>query len=136
MRNIMMASAALAVALWGCGRSQPEDQGRAEKSTPMAAAPSAEAQAVAAPKAATIAALLREPKAYAGKEVSVKGTFSGICCESDWFLKDGMDTIEVYSTKMCPMPSKSKIQSKVTVVGTVMVRNDHPAITAKELRFE
>ena len=68
--------------------------------------------------------------------MTVKGVFSGICCESDFFLKDGMDTIEVHATRMCPMPSKSRIRSKLTVVGTVMVRNGQPALAAKELRFE
>lgn len=133
MRHIPIITALLTVGLlWGCGQKASEDQ------APAADKPSAASQekAFSEAKAATIAELLSEPKAYAGKDVSVKGVFSGICCESDWFLKDGMDTIEVYSTKMCPMPSKSKIQAKVLVIGTVMVRNDHPAITAKEVRFE
>lgn len=130
----MMAAAAFAVALIAVGQTAAGPAKKAAAKTAKAKA-SPEKKA-AEPKAAKIADLLREPKAYAGKEVSVRGTFSGICCESDWFLKDGVDSIEVYSTKMCPMPSKSKIRSKVTVIGTVIVRGDHPAITAKDLRFE
>ncbi len=133
MRSLpLMAAAALSVALlWGCGEKQAESRA---KETPETAASGAKAPASAKP--VKIAELLRDPKAYAGKDVTVNGTFSGVCCETDWFLKDGMDTIEVYSTKICPMPSKSKVRSKVTVVGTVMVRGDHPALTSKELRFE
>lgn len=136
MRYIPVPLTVLAAAfLWACSQKSPENQAVVEKPTP---APSAapEAKAPAPAKTVTVAELLRDPKAYAGKEVAVKGTFSGICCESDWFLKDGMDTIEVYGTKMCPIPSKKKIQSKLTVIGTVMVRNDQPALTSRELRFE
>lgn len=123
-----------AVLLGACSQKSPENEAAAEKPTTAAsAAPKAKSSPQA--KLVTIAELLRDPKAYSGKEVEVKGVYSGICCEDDWFLKDGMDTIEVYATKMCPLPSKEKIQSKVTVIGTVMVRNNHPAITAKELRF-
>ncbi len=113
MRSLpLMAAAALSLALlWGCGEKQVESQA---KETPETSASGAKAPASAKP--VKIAELLRDPKAYAGKDVAVKGTFSGICCETDWFLKDGMDTIEVYSTKICPMPSKSKVRSKVTVV--------------------
>lgn len=129
-----MVAAAFAVMLIAAGQTAA---GPAKKTAAKAAKANTPAEKKAAePKAAKIADLLREPKAYAGKEVTVKGTFSGKCCESDWFLKDGVDTIEVYSTKMCPMPSKSRIRSKVTVIGTVLVRGDHPAITAKELAFE
>lgn len=131
MRNFPMMAATLGlVLLWGCGEKAPESQ-PAEK--PKAVS---ETTVPLSAKPVKIAELLRDPKAYAGKDVAVNGTFSGICCETDWFLKDGVDTIEVYSTKICPMPSKSKVRSKVTVVGTVMVRSDHPAITSKELRFE
>lgn len=128
--------AVLATVLLGaCGQKPPENEAAVEKPTAAAsAAPKAESSPQA--KRITIAELLRAPKAYSGKDVEVRGVYSGICCEDDWFLKDGMDTIEVYATKMCPLPSKEKIQSKVTVIGTVMVRSDHPAITAKELRFE
>lgn len=139
MRHIpVMATAALAaILLWGCGQKSSDTQATSEKSA-TAAIPAAAPQAKTAsvPKAATIAQLLLTPKAYAGKDVTVKGVFSGICCASDFFLKDGVDTIEVYATRMCPIPSKSKIRSKLTVIGTVAVRNDHPALTAKELRFE
>lgn len=131
----VMVTVLAVVLLWACGQKSPENRPAVEKPV---AAPSAapKANAPSPAKAVTVAELLRDPKAYAGKEVAVKGTFSGICCESDWFLKDGVDTIEVYGTKMCPIPSKKKIQSKLTVVGTVMVRNDQPALTSKELRFE
>lgn len=132
MRNLPKMAATLGLALLcGCGEKAPQSQ---PVETPKAAASDTKAPTSAKP--VKIAELLRDPKAYAGKDVAVNGTFSGICCETDWFLKDGVDTIEVYSTKMCPMPSKSKVRSKVTVVGTVMVRDDHPAITSKELRFE
>ena len=132
MRTLPKMAAMLGlVLLGGCGEKSTDSQA-VEK-------PKAEASAtkpLPPAKPVKIAELLRDPKAYAGKEVSVNGTFSGICCESDWFLKDGVDTIEVYSTKMCPMPSKSKVRSKVTVIGTVMVRGDQPAITSKEVRFQ
>lgn len=128
------AAAAFAVTLIAAAQTAAGPAKKAEaKAAKAKASPEKKASE---PAAAKIADLLREPKAYAGRDVSVKGAFSGICCESDWFLKDGVDMIEVYSTKMCPMPSKAKIRSKVTVVGTVTVRGDHPAITAKELRFE
>lgn len=107
-----------AVLLWGCGQKSPENK------------------AVSPAEPAAIAELLREPRVYAGKDVAVRGVFSGICCASDWFLKDGMDTIEVYGTRMCPMPPRSRLRSKLTVIGTVMVRGGQPALTAKELRFE
>lgn len=136
MRHVPRISAAMlaAVFLWGCSQKSPEDK-TAETPAPVQT-PALKGDVAAAPKVASIAQLLNQPKAYAGKDVAVKGVFSGICCESDFFLKDGVDTIEVYATPMCPMPSKSKVLSKLTVIGTVMVRNDQPALTAKELRFE
>ena len=133
MRTLsQLAAAMLGVALlWGCGGKSTDSQA-VEK--PKAEAPAAKPLPPVTP--VKIAELLRNPKAYAGKEVSVNGTYTGICCGDDWYLKDGVDTIEVYSTKLCPTPSKEKILSKVTVIGTVMVRKDIPAITSKELRFQ
>lgn len=136
MRYSTVAMTGLAaLSLWACGQKSPENHSAVEKPAPAASAAPAP-KAAAQPKPVTIAELLRDPKGFAGKEVAVKGVYSGICCEDDWFLKDGMDSIEVYATKMCPLPSKKKVQSKVTVIGTVMVRNNEPALTSKELRFE
>ena len=133
MRNIPATLTVLAVVLLGaCGRTSSQNEAVVEKTTSTAAKADSSPQA----KRVTIAELLRDPKAYSGKEVEVKGVYSGICCEDDWFLKDGTDTIEVYATKICPLPSKKKIQSKVTVIGTVVVRSNQPALTSKELRFE
>ncbi len=127
----------LAAVFWSCGRKSPENPAQAVKPAPAAAGtPASGAVEAAAPMAATIAQLLTRPKAYAGKEVSVKGIFGGICCPSDFKLKDGVDTIEVYSTPTCPMPPESKLRSRVTVRGTVLVRGGQPAITARELKFE
>lgn len=130
--RIMIAAAIVGSIVSAATGAEPAEKARAKAAKSKAAL----GKAAAEPKAARIADLLREPKSYAGEDVAVKGIFAGACCASDWFLKDGVDTIEIYSTKMCPMPPRSKVRSKVTVIGTVMVRNDHPAITAKELRFE
>lgn len=84
-------------------------------------------------KSVTLAQLLREQKSYAGKEVEVKGIFSRICCPEDFILKDGFDTIEVVVSEM---PSKSKIGSKIKVVGKIFLRGNGVSILAKEVKFE
>ena len=47
-----------------------------------------------APKV-TLANLLAQPDAYAGKYVVVNGNFAGKCCGSDFYFKDKLDMIEV-----------------------------------------
>jgi uncharacterized protein YdeI (BOF family) len=80
--------------------------------------------------------LLKNPKSYEGKEVAVNGMFNSICCASDFVLKDGFNSMEVYVTDKCPMPDKSKVRSKVEVHGTVKVKGDEVTLIAKEVRFK
>lgn len=80
--------------------------------------------------------LLKDPKFYEGKEVVINGVFNSICCADDFVLKDGFNAIEVYVTEQCPMPSKSKLRSKMQVRGTVKVKGDEVTMVAKEVKFE
>lgn len=83
-----------------------------------------------------LAELVKSPSDFAGKEVLVTGIFSGICCATDFYLKDGLETIEVSAgTKQCPMPSKSKIRSKIEVRGVVKVHGDAVMIEGKSIKY-
>lgn len=115
----------------GCTQGQ-SNAASSEKNQTQQTQNKAESPALAV-KTVTIAELLREPKAYAGQVVAVRGIFHSICCPSDFVLKDGFDSIEVIVSEM---PPKSKIGSKVKVVGTVVVRGDTASILAKEVMFE
>lgn len=84
-------------------------------------------------KTVTLEKLLREPKTYAGQTVEVRGIFSSICCSGDFILKAGLDTIEVVVSEM---PPKSKIGSKIRVVGIAFVKGNDVSIRAKEVKFE
>lgn len=84
----------------------------------------------------TLEEVLKKSKTYDGKEVITKGVFNSVCCASDFVLKDGFDAIEVYVTEQCPMPSKSKLGSKMKVQGTVKVKGNELSIVAKEIKFE
>lgn len=81
----------------------------------------------------TLEQLLRAPKSYAGQEVMVKGIFHSICCSSDFMLREGFDSIEIMVSEM---PPKSKLGSRVRVVGTVFVKGNSVSIIAKEVTFE
>lgn len=84
----------------------------------------------------TLAELTKSPSAFAGKEVVVTGIFSGICCATDFYLKDGLETIEVSAgTRQCPMPSKSKIRSKLRVRGVVKIHGDAVMIEGREIKY-
>ncbi len=113
----------------GCTQGQ-SNAGPSEKKQTQQTQNKAESPAV---KTVTLEKLLKEPKTYAGQTVEVKGIFHSICCPSDFILKDGFDSIEVVVSEM---PPKSKIGSKIKVVGTVSVKGNGALIIAKEVKFE
>lgn len=119
----------IAAAVVGCSKEQsqktgaPKDNGSA--TTTERAAPEVK-----------LAALLADPKPYAGKEVKVTGTFSGACCPTDFLLKDGLESMEVYITDQCPMPDESKKHKPMQVVGTVQLRGDEVSLVANEVMFQ
>lgn len=83
-----------------------------------------------------MAALLADPKPYAGKDIVMSGTFNGACCATDFILKDGFETVEVYTSGACPMPDESRKYAKMDVLGTVQLRGNEVSVVAKEVRFE
>jgi PBP1b-binding outer membrane lipoprotein LpoB len=121
------------VLLAGCSREQsdkPAAQKQADQTTATIVQEKSSVQTV------KMEELLKDPKAYEGKDVVVGGVFNNICCADDFVLKDGLNAIEVYVTDQCPMPDKSKLRSKMQVHGTVKVKGDDVTLVAKEVKFE
>lgn len=112
----------------GCGKKESKDLFQSKKQTQQ----TQETKEAFVPdvKRVKIAELLKEPKSYAGQDVVVSGIFNGICCPSDFVLKDGIDAIEIYVTEM---PSKSRVGSKMEIYGTVRVKCGFVSVIDKEV---
>lgn len=85
----------------------------------------------------TLHELLENPTIYRNKIVIVEGIFAGICCATDFFLKDGDNRIEVYISDKVSMPPKSKVGSKIKVTGKVKVKRkgEEVKIVAEQIEF-
>ena len=135
MKQICIALLGITV-LFACSKKQDTEPPVKQKNEPTALTSGTDAKPEpAAPATQTVALgeLLKNPGKYKGKEVVVEAVFNNICCATDFALKDGFDTIEVYTDRM---PSKSKIGSKMEVKGTVQVRGGAVTIIEKEMKFK
>lgn len=85
----------------------------------------------------TLQELLENPTIYKNKIVIIEGIFAGICCATDFFLKDGNNKVEVYIQDKVPMPPKSKVGSRIKVTGKVKVkrRGKEVKIIAERIEF-
>lgn len=68
--------------------------------------------------------VLKSPQIYDGQTLVIEGNFSGACCASDFIFKDGVASTEVFISKECPMPSGTKVGSRMRVYGTVAVKEE------------
>lgn len=76
-----------------------------------------------------LAQLSLNPTSYNQKEIVLEGTFGGICCDTDFFYKEGMDMIEV-SPKDFPSP-KIVIGTPIKIYGVVRAVGDKLNVEAK-----
>ena len=102
---------------------------------PSTSKPVTPQQAPAASNIIKVGELLKDPKTYTDKDVTVKGVVANICCATDFVFKDGFDNIQVFITEQCPMPPTSKQDQNAIITGTVKIRGGYPTIVAKEIKF-
>ena len=135
MKYIALVAVLLATVA-GCSQQQSkQDQSSSLKNETASNQTSPQVETAPVPEV-KLAALLADPKPYAGKEVRVTGMFNGACCATDFVLKDGLESMEVYITDQCPMPDESRKHKPMQVVGTVQLRGDEVSLIANEVMFQ
>jgi hypothetical protein len=73
--------------------------------------------------------IVSDPFSYDQKEVILEGNFAGICCESDFFYKEGLETVEI-SPQGFPSP-KLTVGTPVRIHGIVKTSSDRIRIEAR-----
>lgn len=113
-------------------KTEPTSLSPQAPSTPKPVTPQ---QAPAASNIIKVGELLKNPKTYADKDVTVNGVIANICCGTDFVFKDGFDNIQVFITEQAPMPPMSKQNQNAIIMGTVKIKGGYVTLVAKEIKF-
>ncbi len=114
MKNLLLAALTISLILSIIGCNSKSQEAKAQTSQKQPEEPKTSKHQSDIVKLKDI---MDNPKVYKNKEVVLEGNFGGICCASDFFYKEGVDSCEVYPKGI--QAPKAAIGTPIRLKGTV-----------------